>query len=342
MKKEPLRWGILATGFIAKQFASDLKYCQGSVLKAVASRSQESAERFAEEFGVEHVYTSYEELAESDEVDVIYIATPHHLHHPNAKMCMQAGKHVLIEKPMSLNAEQSRDLVKIAQAKGVFMMEAMWSRFIPAVKSAIEAVVQGEIGELTWCKGDFGFKAERNPEHRLFKKAFGGGSLLDVGIYPLSLATFFLGLPRDIKAHQHIGPTKVDEQCYMTLDYGRAKAELYSAITVDTQLAFMLGGTLGTLEFVGPLFAPTGYKVKLNSGQCREVSLPFEGSGYQFEAMAVEEALIRGQTQHEDVSWERSTQIAELMDKIHQCSTPLKEVSGDHLKEKLDALAVKG
>ena len=315
METKKIRWGILATGFIANQFASDLRYCQNSELVAVASRNADSAKIFAKKYQIHHVYDDYKTLAESPEVDVVYIATPHHLHYPNAKMCLEQGKHVLCEKPMTLNAALSADLIDTAKKHNCFLMEAIWTKFIPAVKRAIEIVSDGTIGNIIHCVSDFGFKAKRDPQHRLFNPEYGGGSLLDVGIYPLALTYFFMGSPRSIKSSMLIGPTQVDERCSMNLDYGHSSAQLYSSITVDTKLNFSLIGEKGFLDFIGPLYAPNGISFKVDD-QIETLQFPFEGNGYQFEAMEVEKVLFNRKIESNEVSWKTSLNLAKMMDEI--------------------------
>jgi predicted dehydrogenase len=332
IKKNKIRWGILATGNIANQFAMGLEFCENSELVAVASRNPDRGQAFARQHGVPIVYQSYEELASSDEVDVIYIATPHHLHHPNAKMCLGHGKHVLCEKPLTLNATLSRELIELAKLKECFLMEALWTRFIPTVQHALEMVQSGKLGALRHMTADFGFKVKRDPQHRLFNPEYGGGSLLDVGIYPLALAYFFLGKPNAIKSHLQMGPTHVDEQCSMNLDYGHASAQLFSSITVETKLECCLVGELGSLEFIGPLFAPTGLIYKAEE-QEEIIDLSFEGNGYQFEAMAVEKCLIQGETQSSEMGWKSSLELAEMMDLVLATADTGEVLSGSHHPE---------
>lgn len=327
MSYRKIRWGILATGFIAHQFAGDLALCENSELIAVASRSKEGADKFAKKFNVERVYHSYEELAASDEVDVIYIATPHHLHYPNAKMCMEQGKHVLVEKPMTLNAHLTENLIHIAKKHDVFLMEAMWTRFIPAVKAAMEVVTSGEIGTPNLIESDFGFKAEPDPLSRLFNADFGGGSLLDVGIYPLALSFFFMGEPDSFVAEMNIGPTHVDEQCSITLKYRKAEAKLFSSIVEDTEREFSIHGDKGSLEFVGPMYAPTGFRVTMKNGESYVKDFSFKGNGYQFEAMEVETAIQNKEKINREIDGAFSLKISTLMDGIKAEATTVDKIA---------------
>jgi len=314
MENHKLKWGILATGNIANQFARDLKLCEASELVAVASRCKERATHFANEHGARWVFDDYEQLAKSEAIDIVYIATPHHLHYDNAMLCLEHGKHVLVEKPMTLSAESTSRLVQTAKAKGLFLMEALWTRFIPAIQVAIEQVEMGRIGQPRHLISDFGFKCERDPQHRLFNHEYGGGSLFDVGIYPLALAKMFLGQPHLLASKMEIGPTSVDEYCSMNLNYERSKAELYASIRFDSPRAFSLMGELGKLEFT-PLFAPRQLTWTIGTAMFTE-SYDFEGTGYQFEIKAVEQALAAGLLETACLSGEFSIQLAEQMDLV--------------------------
>ena len=176
MESHKLKWGILATGNIANQFARDLRFCEASELVAVASRCKERATHFANEHGARWVFDDYEQLVKSEAIDIVYIATPHHLHYDNAMLCLEHGKHVLVEKPMTLSAELTSRLFQTAKAKGLFLMEALWTRFIPAIQVALKQVETGRIGQPRHLISDFGFKCERDPQHRLFNQEYGGGS----------------------------------------------------------------------------------------------------------------------------------------------------------------------
>ena len=220
---DTLRWGILATGSIAHKFATGIAALDDAEIVAVGSRSREGADKFADEFDIPDRHDSYEALAADPDVDAIYIATPHSLHKENMLTCLAAGKAVLCEKPFAINAREAREAIDFARERGIFLMEAMWTRYIPLMVEVRRMVADGMIGDLRMITGDFGYRAGFNAERRTFNPALGGGALLDVGIYPLSLASMLLGKPQRIASMAELGETGVDEQSAMILGYlGRA------------------------------------------------------------------------------------------------------------------------
>ena len=224
-----IRWGILGTGSIAKQFARGLADTPDAVLQSVGSRTQDSADAFGEAFSVPTRHASYEALANDPEVDAIYVSTPHPFHKDNSILCLQAGKAVLCEKPFTINAAEAKAVVEVARARGVFLMEAMWSRFFPAMQQVKKWLDEKAIGEVRLVNADFGFRAGINPEGRLFNPALGGGALLDVGIYATSFASFVLGPhPTRIESMANIGETGVDEQNAVILGYDNGAMALLS------------------------------------------------------------------------------------------------------------------
>lgn len=214
------RWGIIGTGNIASQFARGLALLDDAELVAVGSRTAESAHEFGERFGARTRHASYADLASDPDVDAVYIATPHPLHLENTLLGLEAGKAVLCERPFAINAHQAEVMIATARKRGVFLMEAMWTRFLPHMVRLREIVASGAIGELRMLQADFGFRTSFNPQGRLFDPALGGGALLDVGIYPISLASMLLGTPTRVTSMAHLGATGVDEQSAIILGYG--------------------------------------------------------------------------------------------------------------------------
>ena len=208
---DKIRWGILSTGYIARQFAEGLSTLADARIAAVGSRKPERAAEFAERYGIPRSYGSYEELAHDPDVDVLYIATPHRFHKDNTLLALAAGKAVLCEKPLTLNAAEAEVVVSTARQSKLFLMEGMWSRFIPAMVKAKQMVDDGTIGDVQIVASDFGFTAPFDPKSRLYDPELGGGSLLDVGIYPVSLASLILGPPERIASMGQIGATGIDE-----------------------------------------------------------------------------------------------------------------------------------
>src|SRR3984957_13272837 len=198
MAGSPVRWGILGTGGIARSFATDLRLTDSAVVTAVGSRSRGSADRFADEFAIANRHSSYESLVADPDVDVIYVATPHPMHHENALLALRAGKHVLVEKPFTMNAAEAREIVQVARENGRFAMEAMWTRFLPHVAVIRDWLARGVLGDVVTVTADHGQWFAEDAGFRLFAPELGGGALLDLGVYPVSFASMVLGTPSRI------------------------------------------------------------------------------------------------------------------------------------------------
>lgn len=214
---ENVRWGIFGTGKISRAFAAALKDTPGAVLAGVASRTSDNAEAFGREFGAAASYGSYQQLADAGDIDIIYIGTPHPMHAENALMALRAGKGVLCEKAFTINRREGAEVVALARANKLFLMEAMWTRFMPALAEVRRIIASGEIGPVHSLSADFGFTATQGPEHRVFNPALGGGALLDLGIYPLSIAAALLGPVESVNAQAIMGATGVDIETAFTL-----------------------------------------------------------------------------------------------------------------------------
>ncbi len=232
---DTIRWGILGTGGIARKFATGLQALDDAALVAVGSRSAETADRFADQFGAPRRHASYAALAADPEVDAIYVATPHSLHQENSLLCLEAGKPVLVEKPFTINAQEARALIDAARARRVFLMEAMWTRYIPLMVEVRRLLAEGAIGEVRMVAADFGYRTRYDPASRAFDPALGGGGLLDVGVYPISLASMIFGNAARIASLAHLGETGVDEQSAFLLGYEEGQlAVLYTAVRTTT------------------------------------------------------------------------------------------------------------
>ncbi len=291
----PIRWGILSTGHIAGVFAADLALVPGAELVAVGSRSQGAAERFGEQYGVPRRYASYEALAADPEVDIIYVATPHPFHAENTLLCLEAGKAVLCEKPFAMNARETRAMIEAARARGLFLMEAMWSRFLPVLQTLRALLAQGAIGELRMLRADFGDRPDFEPTSRLFAPELGGGALLDIGIYPVSLASMVFGTPTRVESVAHLGRTGVDEQAAIALGYeGGQLASLTTSFQVKTGTSAEFFGTAGRISLPSSWFNARHLCLAVEGEPEQIIEAPFEGKGYQFEAMEAGRCLREG------------------------------------------------
>lgn len=313
----PIRWGILGPGGIAHAFARDLPKAQHARLVAVASRSRDRAQAFGARYGVapEHCHEGYGQLAADPEVDAVYVATPHPMHFEDARLCLEAGKAVLCEKAFTVNAAQAQALVDLARARQVPLVEAMWTRWLPATRRLRELLRSGTIGEPRMLRADFGFRADYDPEHRLFKPELGGGALLDLGVYTVSFASMLFGEPDSVQAAGTLAPSGVDEQVGLLLGHpGGALAVLSCATRTATDQAAYLYGTAGHIR-VGPHFFHARQLTICRPGQPDEVlDLPFEG-GYQFEADEVGCLLREGRTESETMPLDESVAIMRTLDR---------------------------
>lgn len=313
-----IRWGILATGAIAKQFAEGLAVLPDAELAAVGSRSQAGADAFGDAYKVPRRHGSYEALANDPEVDIIYVATPHSMHKDNSLMCLEAGKHVLCEKPFTINQAEARVVVEKAREKGLFLMEGMWTRFIPAVVKARELIAAGAIGEVRMVQSHFGFRAEPDDAGRLTDPALGGGSLLDVGVYPIAFSyMIFGGKPERIVSMAALGKDNIDEQAAFLLGYpGGRIAVCTSAVATVTPWDTFVLGTTGMIKVHAPFWTSERVSI-LREEQPDEVyDCPRGGNGFNCEAAAVMECLRAGKTEHPWMPLNETLDIMGTMDEI--------------------------
>jgi predicted dehydrogenase len=314
----PIRWGILGTGNIARQFARGLQVARDARLVAIGSRSLERAGLFATEFAIPRAYGSYAELTRDSGVDVVYVATPHALHRENTLLALESGKAVLCEKPLAIDEAQGREMIDLAARKDLFLMEAMWTWFLPPFVKLKQVLAEGILGRIRFVSADFGFKLERDPTGRLFDPNLGGGSLLDVGIYPISLATMILGRPANVSGEAIIGPTGVDEQAAITLRYtDGALASLFSAIQTRTYQHAGVFGTDGYVHF-GTHWWKGGPMLLTLAEKTSRVDELVVGNGYQYEADEVRRCLSAGKIQSDVVTWEHSLCVLNTMDRLRK------------------------
>lgn len=298
MSVSPIRWGILGTGRIATAFAEGLRYLPDAELYAVGSRSNERARGFGERFGIDRRYGSYYALANDPNVDIIYVATPHPVHHPATMLCLEAGKAVLCEKPFAVNAHQAREMIDTARARNLFLMEAMWTRCLPLMIRLRELLAEGVIGEPRMVDADFGFRINPDPNHRLFAPMLAGGGLLDVGTYGISFASMIFGEPERVAGLATIGETGVDEQSVVVLGYaGGQLATVISAIRTRTPQEATVMGTEGVIRIHPFWWKPTQLTISRAGREEETIEVPFEGNGYNYEAAEAMRCLREGLTE---------------------------------------------
>jgi predicted dehydrogenase len=284
---------------------------------AVGSRSEVSAERFAEERGVPRRYASYEDLAADPDVDVVYVATPHPFHAENAELCLGAGKAVLCEKPFTVNAGEAERVVGLARERGLFLMEGMWTRFFPLMERVREMTSNGEIGELRMLTADFGVRFDLDPASRLFALELGGGALLDVGVYCVSLASMVLGPPVRNAGLSQLGETGVDEQAAVVLEHEAGRlSNLTMGIRTATPHEATILGTEGYLKIHAPWWRPTTMTVSRPSREDGTIEEPVTGNGFNYEAAEVMRCLDEGRTESDVMPLDETISVMRTMDEL--------------------------
>lgn len=313
-----IRWGIIGLGNIAHKFAKDLDLVKGGELVAVASRSQEKAKLFQEEFKVKNAFDSYKKLFDCEEVDVIYIATPHTEHYNWSIMAMAHGKHVLCEKPMGINKSQVQQMIKTANENQVFLMEALWSRFNPTIKKVKQLIESGDIGSIEYMHADFAFYGlDKDPEGRLLNPKLAGGSLLDIGIYPVFLAYLILGIPDKITAASKFYKTGAEIQTSMLLEYKKAYALLYSGLTSTSDMKATITGSKATVSIHPRWHETEGYTLLKDDEEIR-TNIPKLGKGYTYEIEEVHKCLTAKKMESKLWSHANSLDLIGILDAIRE------------------------
>lgn len=313
---ETIGWGILGLGKIAQSFAKDLSLVRDARLAAVGSRDLTRATAFASEYGADNGYGSYEALLSDQHVDVVYIATPHTFHHQHAIMALEAGKHVLCEKPLGINTREVNEMIEVARRKGKFLMEALWSRFNPALLDAVNKVREGSLGAPGYLKADFAFPAlDRDPSGRLLNPELAGGSLLDIGIYPVFLAYWILGAPSRIEAVAKFHSTGVEKQIGLLFEYPEAVALLYSGLSTRSEMRAEISCEKGNIYIRPRWHEADSYEWDVE-GEGRLVELPTRGKGYTHEVEEVHACLHNGRLQSKKWSWDDSRALHGILDTI--------------------------
>lgn len=314
-----VRWGIIGTGDIARQFAEDIALVDGAVLQAIGSRRAETAAKFGERHRIARRHDSYEALARDDEVDAVYVATPHPQHFSNGMKAIEHDKAVLCEKPLAMNTAQARALMDAAQKRGVFLMEGLWTLFFPAIRKACAWIADGAIGPVRLMRADFCFRIDYAPEHRLFNRDMGGGALLDVGIYPLLLAQAVFGAePEHIHSAVNRSASGVDEQAAITLHYGDgAMAVLTCGSRVGMPQEALIAGTEGTIR-IPERFSQPDRAVLERNGQAETCEYPRQGLGYHLEIAEASRCIASHQLQSAVASHDMSLALARTLDRIRE------------------------
>lgn len=315
-----IRWGIVGPGSIARRFAKAAKNTPDAVLTSVASRNISNANAFADEFGIEKRFGSYEDMAKSDDIDAAYISVPHGVHANASKLMLNNGKAVLCEKPICVNARELEDLAKCAEGNNVFLMEAMWARLVPGTIELIRLVKDGVIGNVRGIEGDFCYDMTDEPDHHAFKPEYGGGSLLDVGVYGLNFASWFAPASvSEITAAADVGKrTRVDEHCCFLIKYeDGCIASLSSGMTVKKPNSGFIYGDKGFIH-VDHFYAPEKLEVTVYGNERYDIDTPYYGNGFEEQIIEVCKCLRENKKQSDILPLSHSLYITRQMDYIRK------------------------
>lgn len=316
-----LRWGIIGAGGISSSFARAVTQATSSTIAAVASRDIAKAQTFIDEHlgtaaSEATAYGSYEELVADPNIDVVYVGTPHSHHRDHALLAINAGKHALVEKAFAQNATEAKEVLDAAKARGVFVMEAMWTRFLPHIAAVRDVIARGVIGDVQTVIADHGQHFAFDPEHRLFNPDLAGGALLDLGVYPVSFAHDILGKPAQVIAHGALTETGVDGQISMIFTYpGVEQASLHTTLWGKSPTTAAIVGTKGRIDISGAFYAPTGFTVTTYEGEEYRYAKD-DILGLEWEAAEVARCIAAGKTESERITWQNTLEIMEAMDNI--------------------------
>ena len=318
---------------MASNFAKGLQYSEHSELLAVASRKMESTQSFADKYNVVKAYDSYSSLVMDNDIDVVYIATPNALHAQHSMLCLENNKPVLCEKPFAINAREATKVIELARNRNLFCMEAMWSRFMPIIEHARAVLQSGEIGEIKMFTASFAKLKKFDPNNNIYKKELGGGCLLDLGVYPISLALHFLGGPTDVKGFLTYGHSGVDEQVAIIFNYHNGKqAVLAAGFNANYDNNIKIYGSNGMITINEPMYRASKLKVNLYSYQdklwrkildkikerylCKTTKIAVKGNGYNYEADEVVRCLTEGRLESDKMSCSDSVKVLQIVDQI--------------------------
>ena len=311
------RWGIVGPGGIAHKFADALGHVENSQLQAVASTNPQRAKEFAQKYSAKNYYDSYEQLYANREVDIVYVATTHNFHCENVLDALNAGKQVLCEKPMAVNASQVKQMINTAQTNNVFLMEAMWTRFLPMMGQVRKIIADGTIGQPQLLQADFGKQIDYDPQSRAFNPDLAGGAILDLGVYCLALASMVFGKPKTIFSTVKMADSGVDARSTVLLEYDQGKTSiLFQACDLETPGEALIVGNKGTIKLHPFWVVGSDYTLKLRNGTEKTYHADTYENGFVYQVMAVHQALDQGKTQCHLMTLDETLIIAKTMDAL--------------------------
>ena len=317
-KDRKIRWGIIGLGKIAHKFATDLLTVDDAQLYAVASRAQEKADEFANQYQAEKAYSSYNDLASDSQVDAVYIATPHVYHKENTLLCLRNGMAVLCEKPFAMNSEEVHEMIDCAKANNVLLMEALWTYFLPHYSYVLDLIKNETYGKILKLEADFGFKQEFDETNRVIKKSLGGGSLLDIGIYPIFTALSTLGNPKEIEAEATFFENEVDSSCSMVFKYKNGvNAYLKSTLLEETPTEAIFHCEKGTIKINTRFHEPSTVSIIVD-GKEETKDFGYTTIGYNYEVIHFNNLLRQGKIQSDVMTFSFSKKLMKTLDKVRQ------------------------
>ncbi|MDO3694614.1 Gfo/Idh/MocA family oxidoreductase [Wenyingzhuangia sp. chi5] len=317
LHSKKIKWGIIGLGNIAQKFAKDLATISDAELYAVASRNQEKSDKFAKDFNATIAYDSYESLAKDKNVDAVYIATPHSFHKDHSILCLLNNKAVLCEKPFAMNFNEVQQMITVAKEQNVLLMEALWTYFLPHYQYVLELIKNKALGEVLSLEADFGFHRPFDNENRLFKKEVGGGSLLDIGIYPIFAALSTLGIPENIEAKATFFDNGADASCDMIFHYQKAKAYLKSSIQEQTATEAIFTCEQGMIKINTEFHIPTSVTI-IKNGKEEIVDFGVKTIGYNYEAEHFNKLLREGKKESNIMTFDFSKKLIQTLDTVRK------------------------
>lgn len=312
---EKIKWGIVGLGRISDLFVTDLLLVKEAEAYAVASRSQEKADAFAQKFGAKRAYGSYDDLFNDPNVDIIYIGTPHDSHAELSVRAIESGKHVLCEKPVALNQNQAKRMIEVSKDHQRFFMEAFWSRFNPSIKEAKRQVEEGVIGEIRYINADFAFYVEIPEGSRMTNMLLGGGSLLDMGVYPLFLSYLLLGTPKEVLASANFFKSGADKQTSMILHYDHAQAVLHSSFVSPSNMVATISGSEGRINLNSVWHETQSYSLIKNNHKV-DYHFPTKGKGFTYEIEECHKCIRENQVESDLWSHQDSLNLISIVDEV--------------------------
>lgn len=314
-----INWGIIAPGIIANNFAESMKFVNDSNIIAVGSRSEKRAEKFASRFNIKNSYNSYEEVFKDRDVDIVYIASPHNFHFEQTMAALEFGKSVLCEKPITVNYSQCKQLVEKANEKSLFLMEAQWMRFMPIIKEIKKIVDKGIIGEILRIEADFSYRADFDPDHRLFNPHLAGGALLDIGVYPLSFSLYIMNkLPITFEGECAVGSSEVDEHGSITLKFDSNEIAVCTFGTrVDGSRHAIIRGTEGRIELNNEFYMATEAKI-IKNDKVETITIPHKSFGYEWEIEEVNSCLRENKIESSIMTHQNSLDQMSILDELRK------------------------